>query len=111
MSAFFWFAQDERPKVREKNPSYAVGDIAKELGRRWASASPKTKTLYEGKAEKDRERYVKEKQAFQQKLKDEKNGILPVTAPKMTDPVKKIEDSEDDDENEEPEEETHHDSD
>lgn len=75
MSAFFWFAQDERPKVRATNPSYAVGDIAKELGRRWADATPTFKSTYEAKAEKDRERYVLDKQDFQQMLKDEKNGI------------------------------------
>ena len=74
-SAFFWFAQDERPKVRAANPSFAVGDIAKELGRRWADATPAFKSTYEAKAEKDRERYVQDKQDFQQMLKDEKNGI------------------------------------
>jgi len=76
MSAFFWFAQDERPKVRAINPNYAVGDIAKELGRRWADSQPNLKSIYEGKAEKDRERYIREKGEFQQKLKDEKNGIM-----------------------------------
>merc|ERR1712018_897597 len=76
MSAFFWFAQDERPKVRASHPNYAVGDIAKELGRRWADANPKTKSIYEAKAEKDRERYIHAKQEFQQKLKDEKKGIF-----------------------------------
>lgn len=75
-SAFFWFAQDERPKVRAANPNFAVGDIAKELGRRWADADPTFKSKYEGKAEKDRERYIREKTEFQQKLKDEKNGII-----------------------------------
>ena len=47
-SAFFWFAQDERPKVRAANPNYAVGDIAKELGRRWADSQPNIKSIYEG---------------------------------------------------------------
>merc|ERR1719418_82707 len=75
MSAFFWFAQDERPKVRAANPSFAVGDIAKELGKRWAEFGPTFKQKYEAKAEKDRERYVNAKQDFQQMLKDEKNGI------------------------------------
>jgi len=75
MSAFFWFAADERPKVRAANPSFAVGDIAKELGKRWAEFGPTFKQKYEAKAEKDRERYVNAKQDFQQMLKDEKNGI------------------------------------
>lgn len=75
MSAFFWFAADERPKVRAANPNFAVGDIAKELGKRWAEFGPTFKQKYEAKAEKDRERYVNAKQDFQQMLKDEKNGI------------------------------------
>lgn len=76
MSAFFWFAQDERPQVRAANPNFAVGDIAKELGRRWADATPKFKSNYEAKAEKDRERYMNAKVEFQQQLKDEKNGLI-----------------------------------
>lgn len=96
MSAFFWFAQDERPKVRAANPSFAVGDIAKELGRRWADAESEMKTKYEGKAEKDRARYIREKQAFQQKLKDEKNGIIHDEKPAL----QPGEDSEDDEEDE-----------
>ena len=74
-SAFFWFAADERPKVRAANPNFAVGDIAKELGKRWSEFGPTFKQKYEAKAEKDRERYVNAKQDFQQMLKDEKNGM------------------------------------
>ena len=33
-SAFFLFAQDERPKVKAANPSASIGDIGKELGAR-----------------------------------------------------------------------------
>lgn len=72
---FFWFAADERPKVRAANPNFAVGDIAKELGKRWSEFGPTFKQKYEAKAEKDRERYVNAKQDFQQMLKDEKNGV------------------------------------
>ena len=75
-SAFFHYASDERPKVRAANPNFAVGDIAKELGRRWAEADPSHKSKYEARAEKDRERYIKQKAEFQQVLEDEKNGIV-----------------------------------
>ena len=75
-SAFFHYASDERPKVRAANPNFAVGDIAKELGRRWADADPSHKSKYEARAEKDRERYIKQKAEFQQVLEDEKNGIV-----------------------------------
>lgn len=41
------------------NPEYGVGDIAKELGRRWSDAEPETKAKYEAMAEKDKARYEK----------------------------------------------------
>jgi len=64
LSAFFWFCNDERGKVRELNPDYGVGDIAKELGKRWADCDPPTKSKYEAMAEKDRARYDKEMEAY-----------------------------------------------
>lgn len=58
-SAFFWFSNDERGKVKAQNPEYGVGDIAKELGRRWADADPEVKGKYEQLADKDKARYEK----------------------------------------------------
>jgi len=69
MSAFFWFSADERKKVREVNPNYGVGEVAKELGRRWADADQALKSKYEALAEKDRARYGQEKKAYQQQQK------------------------------------------
>ena len=42
-SAFFWFSKECRAKVKEANPNFGVGDIAKELGRRWAETTPEEK--------------------------------------------------------------------
>ena len=56
-SAFFWFCNDERGKVKMLNPEYGVGDIAKELGKRWSDAGSETKSKYEAMAEKDKARY------------------------------------------------------
>ena len=39
------------------NPEYGVGDIAKELGKRWSDAGPEIKSKYEAMAEKDKARY------------------------------------------------------
>merc|ERR1712061_873322 len=49
MSAFFLFAQDERPKVKAANPSASIGDIGKELGARWAKCPAAAKAGYEKK--------------------------------------------------------------
>lgn len=58
-SAFFWFCNDERGKIKQDNPEYGVGDIAKELGKKWADVDPSVKTKYEQMAEKDKARYEK----------------------------------------------------
>ncbi|KAI5633614.1 HMG (high mobility group) box domain-containing protein [Phthorimaea operculella] len=57
LSAFFWFCNDERSKVKANNPEYTMGDIAKELGRRWAAADPQAKAKYEQLSEQDKARY------------------------------------------------------
>lgn len=58
-SAFFWFCNDERGKVKAANPEYGVGDIAKELGRRWSDVDADCKSKYEAMADKDKARYEK----------------------------------------------------
>lgn len=67
LSAFFWFCHDERGKVKGANPEYGVGDIAKELGRRWSDADAELKSKYEAIAEKDKARYEKEMTAYKKK--------------------------------------------
>lgn len=64
LSAFFFFCDDERPKVRAANPEWRVGDVAKEMGRRWETCENKKK--YEEKAANDRQRYETEMAAFKQ---------------------------------------------
>ncbi|CAL4065562.1 unnamed protein product [Meganyctiphanes norvegica] len=58
-SAFFYFANDERQKVRDLNPDLSVGDVAKELGRKWKEMTSEEKTSFEKMAEEDRLRYYK----------------------------------------------------
>lgn len=59
LSAFFWFCHDERNKVKALNPEYGVGDIAKELGRKWSDCDSEVKGRYEAMADKDKQRYEK----------------------------------------------------
>lgn len=40
LSAFFFFCGEHRAEVKSKNPDYSVGDVAKELGKRWEKVSP-----------------------------------------------------------------------
>jgi len=60
MSAFFYFCNDERGKVKALYPKYGVGDIARELGKRWNDADITVKQKYETMAEKDKARYERE---------------------------------------------------
>lgn len=64
LSAFFWFCNDERSKVKASNPMFSMGDIAKELGRLWAAADPETKSKYEALSEQDKARYDREMTAY-----------------------------------------------
>ncbi|CAH8531659.1 unnamed protein product [Heterobilharzia americana] len=54
-SAFFFFCDEFRAKVRENNPDWKVADVAKELGRQWETCQDKAK--YELLAQKDKQRY------------------------------------------------------
>ncbi|XP_018364413.1 PREDICTED: high mobility group protein DSP1 isoform X1 [Trachymyrmex cornetzi] len=71
LSAFFWFCNDERGKVKMLNPEYGVGDIAKELGKKWSDADPETKSKYEAMAEKDKARYEREMTAYKKKMQND----------------------------------------
>jgi len=64
LSAFFWFCNDERSKIKGMNPEYGVGDIAKELGRLWGEINPDTKKKYEAMAERDKARYDRVRNNF-----------------------------------------------
>ena len=56
-SAFFFFCNEERGSVKGKFPDYGVGDIAKELGKRWGVNTEKPR--FEAMALKDKTRYAK----------------------------------------------------
>lgn len=64
LSAFFFYANDERAKVRAANPDFSVGEVAKELGRQWNELVEGDKLKYEKLAEEDRARYDREMTAY-----------------------------------------------
>jgi len=64
-SAFFFFSDEYRNSIRQQHPDWKVGDVAKELGRRWEQCTNKTK--YEQKAAVDRDRYEKEMKQYKAK--------------------------------------------
>lgn len=60
--------------MKAANPDFSIGDVAKELGKQWADLNEKDKSRFEAMAEKDRERYEREKTEYHLKLKNEANG-------------------------------------
>ena len=50
LSAFMIFSKETRGDVLEKNPDFALGDVGKELGRRWREIDPELKKEFEAKA-------------------------------------------------------------
>jgi len=67
LSAFFWFCNDERPRVKVTMPDSSVGEIAKELGRRWNDCTEDQKSKFEALAAKDKARYEKENNVYKSK--------------------------------------------
>merc|ERR1712183_991130 len=96
LSAFFWFCNDERPKVKEAMPDSTVGEVAKELGRRWNDCSDDLKSKYEALAAKDKARYEKESNAY--KSKKGKSSPQKGAAKKEESEEEDDEDEDDDDE-------------
>ncbi|KAF2724555.1 hypothetical protein K431DRAFT_217648 [Polychaeton citri CBS 116435] len=64
LSAYMFFANENRDKVREDNPGIKFGEVGKLLGEKWKSLTDKDKTPYEAKAAKDKKRYEEEKAAY-----------------------------------------------
>lgn len=61
-SAFFFFCDEHRSRVKELNPEYKVADVAKELGRQWETCQDKAK--YELLAQQDKQRYEEVRQTW-----------------------------------------------
>ncbi|XP_050299586.1 high mobility group protein DSP1-like isoform X2 [Anthonomus grandis grandis] len=92
LSAFFWFSNDERAKVKAQNPEYGVGDIAKELGRRWADADPEARAKFEALADKDKARYEKEMTAYKKKNNPAAQQSVPEEEPEEDEEVEEEDD-------------------
>tara|TARA_Y100001970_G_C14182415_1_gene830586 strand:- start:478 stop:915 length:438 start_codon:yes stop_codon:yes gene_type:complete len=71
-SGFLFFCDEHRPKMidsqKKKNKKVVIGDIAKELGKKWKKLSDSQKAKYSGMNEKDKERYSKELEVYNSKI-------------------------------------------
>ncbi|XP_052796676.1 high mobility group protein B2-like [Mya arenaria] len=93
LSAFFLFCAEERPKVRAVSPELSVGDVAKELGKRWEGVTDRSK--FDKLALVEKARYEKEMAIYRG------GGASP--AKKSKPAPKKVESEEEEEEEEEDE--------
>ena len=63
-TAFSFFTQEHRPKISEKNPTLAFGEVSKLVGQQWSSLDVSTKAKYTGLELSDKARYEVERQAI-----------------------------------------------
>ena len=57
LSGFFWFCGEERKRIKEQNPGFSVGDVAKECGKLWREVNATTKAKFQEMARLDKARY------------------------------------------------------
>lgn len=68
LSAYMFFANEQRENVRDENPGISFGQVGKILGERWKALNDKQRAPYEAKAAADKKRYEDEKAAYQVSL-------------------------------------------
>jgi hypothetical protein len=64
LSAYMFFANEQRDNVRSENPGISFGQVGRVLGERWKALSQDEKEPYEAKARADKKRYEDEKAAY-----------------------------------------------
>merc|ERR1712079_343163 len=74
LSAYFLFSQEERLKVKAENPDYSITEVAKELGKRWATLNPDIKSVYEQRYQDARRIYETEMNTYKPKKKKAPNA-------------------------------------
>ena len=60
-SGFMFFSQERRKTLKEEQPSVSITDASKIIGAEWKKLNEEERRHYEESAQKDRERYRKEK--------------------------------------------------
>ncbi|KAF3483801.1 non-histone chromosomal protein 6 [Arthroderma uncinatum] len=74
LSAYMFFANEQRESVREENPNITFGQVGKVLGERWKALNDKQRVPYEEKAATDKQRYEDEKAAYNSRQEEEESS-------------------------------------
>ena len=57
LTAFMYFSNDRRPKIKANNPELSFGDLARQVGKEYKLLTAEEKVVYDGQAAKDKMRY------------------------------------------------------
>lgn len=68
LSAYMYFVQAKRQEIKNANPDLSFGELTKHLAQMWKDLSEEDKAPYAKQAAADKERYAKEKTAFEEAL-------------------------------------------
>ncbi|KAJ8518696.1 hypothetical protein ONZ45_g4255 [Pleurotus djamor] len=88
LSAYMFFSQDWRERIKAENPDAGFGEVGKLLGAKWKEMDDDEKKPYVDQATRDKARAEEEKSAYDDRKKSEGSG---------EDEEKKDDDDEDDD--------------
>ncbi|KAI8449560.1 high mobility group box domain-containing protein [Phakopsora pachyrhizi] len=64
LSAYMYFSQDWRERIKAENPEVSFGEIGRLLGQKWKSLSDEEKKPYEDMAGRDKKRHEAEKAEY-----------------------------------------------
>lgn len=67
ITAYMFYAQDQRKVVNQEHPDAKFGEIGKLIGEKWRQLAPEDKKKYEDQAAEDKKRYDAEKAAYKEK--------------------------------------------
>lgn len=71
LTAFMFFNKDMRHKLKEDNPDLSFGDLGRLVGEKFKALTDEEKAKYNKMSENDKERYTREKEAYDAKKKAE----------------------------------------
>ena len=77
ISAFFFYNQERREKLKKEQPNLDNKEIIKTMSAEWNALSDEKKKPYIAKAEADKKRYDAEKKAYDAKKKGEGKASAP----------------------------------
>ncbi|CAL9735259.1 non-histone chromosomal protein 6A [Monosporozyma servazzii] len=64
LSAYMFFANENRDIIKSENPDVTFGQVGKLLGERWKALSVEDREPYDAKAKADKRRYESEKELY-----------------------------------------------